>query len=151
MLPLMSASTPFHLAFPVDDLAAAETFYAGLLGCAIGRRTARWIDFDFFGHQITAHLSPAECRAAATGPVDGEAVPVRHFGAVLEWAAWKALAARLEADGIPFLIRPHVRFRGRPGEQGTFFICDPAGNALEFKSFRDGTMLFAPGDPDDHA
>ena len=151
MLPHMSASTPFHLAFPVDDLAAAETFYGDLLGCAVGRRAARWVDLDFFGHQITAHLSPAECRPAATNPVDGKAVPVRHFGVVLDWAAWEDLAARLESTGIEFLIRPHIRFRGKPGEQGTFFICDPAGNALEFKTFREKAALFAPGEADDHA
>ncbi|MFQ5347748.1 MAG: VOC family protein [Rhodothalassiaceae bacterium] len=147
----MNASTPFHLAFPVDDLAAAEKFYTGTLGCRIGRRAPHWIDFDFFGHQITAHLRPEECRAAATNPVDGDAVPVRHFGAVLAWADWDALTARLEAAGIDFLIRPHIRFRGKAGEQGTFFIRDPAGNALEFKTFRDRERLFAPGKADDHA
>ncbi|RMD91235.1 MAG: glyoxalase [Alphaproteobacteria bacterium] len=147
----MNASTPFHLAFPVDDLAAAEKFYAGTLGCRTGRRSPRWIDFDFFGHQITAHLRPEECRTAATNPVDGDAVPVRHFGAVLAWPDWDALAARLEAAGIEFLIRPRIRFRGKAGEQGTFFIRDPAGNALEFKTFRDPKRLFAPGKADDHA
>jgi len=134
---------PFHLAFPVDDLEKAEAFYAGLLGCGIGRRSDRWIDFDFHGHQIVAHLSPEECRAATTGDVDGKSVPTRHFGAVLDWSAWEATAKRLEAAGADFLIDPYIRFRGEPGEQGTFFVKDPAGNALEFKTFRDMGQLFA--------
>lgn len=142
---------PFHLAFPVHDLGAAEGFYAGLLGCGIGRRSAKWIDFDFFGNQITAHLRPEACHPASTNPVDGDAVPVRHFGAVLDWPAWQALADRLAAAGQAFIIAPHVRFRGKPGEQGTFFLADPAGNALEFKTFRDMGKLFEPGAPDDHA
>jgi len=147
----MSNDARFHLAFPVDDLAAAEDFYAGLLGCSIGRRSPHWIDFDFFGNQITAHLSPEECRDAAANPVDGKAVPVRHFGAVLDWADWEALAERLKAAGIDFLIAPYVRFEGKPGEQGTFFLNDPAGNALEFKTFRDMSKLFEAGLGDDHA
>jgi extradiol dioxygenase family protein len=134
---------PFHLAVPVDDLAAAESFYGGVLGCPRGRRSDEWIDFDFYGHQLVAHLSPAECRAAATNAVDGHDVPVRHFGVVLTPKAWKDLAARLEMAGVDFLIEPDVRFRGEPGEQGTFFIKDPAGNALEFKCFADLGMLFA--------
>lgn len=146
----MSAA-PFHLAFPVDDLAAAEGFYAGLLGCRVGRRSPRWIDFDFFGHQITAHLSPEECRPAEANPVDGKKVPVRHFGAVLDWPDWEALADKLKAANIAFVIAPYVRFEGKPGEQGTFFLRDPAGNALEFKTFRDPDRLFDPGARDDHA
>jgi len=147
----MTERARFHLAFPVDDLAAAEDFYAGLLGCSIGRRSDRWIDFDFFGNQITAHLSPEECRGARANSVDGKAVPVRHFGAVLEWEDWQALAERLAAAGIHFLIDPYIRFEGKPGEQGTFFLQDPAGNGLEFKTFRDMTKLFDPGLTDDHA
>jgi len=147
----MNKTPPFHLAFPVDDLAAAEGFYAGLLGCSVGRRSRRWVDFDFFGHQITAHLNPEECRAAAANPVDGKAVPVRHFGAVLDWPDWEALAERLKAAEVDFIVAPYVRFAGKPGEQGTFFVGDPAGNALEFKTFRDRNRLFDPAAHDDHA
>jgi len=127
----------FHLAFPVDDLNAARAFYAGLLQCPEGRSSQHWIDFDLFGHQIVAHLAPEECTAAKTGAVDGKAVPVRHFGLVLEWADWEKLAERFRQAGTPFVIEPYVRFEGQPGEQGTFFVRDPAGNALEFKTFRD--------------
>ncbi len=137
--------TPFHLAFPVHDLSSARAFYGGLLCCAEGRASEAWVDFDFFGHQISAHLHPAACRRAETNPVDGDAVPVRHFGAVLAWDAWEALVARLRAASLPFLIEPHVRFRGEAGEQGTFFVLDPSGNALEFKTFRDRARLFARG------
>lgn len=142
---------PFHLAFPVDDIAAAERFYAGLLGCSIGRRAPRWIDFNFFGNQITAHLRPEDCMTPASNAVDGDAVPVRHFGAILPWDQWQALADRLGAEGVRFLIAPRIRFKGKPGEQGTFFVLDPAGNALEFKSFRDMGMVYEPGAGDDHA
>ena len=138
---MSAALGPFHLAFPVHDLKAARSFYTGVLGCGVGRETGRWIDFDFFGHQITAHLSPAEA-PCATNPVDGDAVPVRHFGLVLPWDKWQELAARLEANGIDFLVQPKIRFGGQPGEQATLFIRDPSGNALEFKSFRDGEALF---------
>lgn len=134
---------PFHLAIPVDDLAAAEDFYGGLMGCSQGRRSERWIDFDFFGHQLVVHLAPEECAAPMTNPVDGHDVPARHFGVVLDWDDWEALAARLEAAGVRFLIAPYVRFKGEAGEQGTFFIRDPAGNALEFKCFKDRGQLFA--------
>jgi hypothetical protein len=138
----MSGLQPFHLAIPVDDLARAEEFYGELLGCPRGRRSSEWIDFDFFGHQLVAHLSPGECRAAATNMVDSHDVPVRHFGIVLSPAAWRALAERLKRAGATFLIAPNVRFKGEPGEQGTFFIRDPAGNALEFKCFEDPSALF---------
>ncbi len=138
---MSAALGPFHLAFPVHDLKAARSFYTGVLGCGVGRESGRWIDFDFFGHQITAHLSPAEA-PCATNPVDGDAVPVRHFGLVLPWDKWQELAARLEANGIDFLVQPKILFRGQPGEQATLFIRDPSGNALEFKSFRDGEALF---------
>lgn len=134
---------PFHLAIPVDDLKAAEGFYGDLLGCPRGRRSDQWIDFDFYGHQLVVHLSPQECRAAHTSVVDGEDVPVRHFGLVLSQAAWRDLADRLAKAGVDFLIKPDIRFRGEPGEQGTFFIRDPAGNALEFKCFANMRMLFA--------
>lgn len=134
---------PFHLAIPVDDLAAAESFYHGLLGCAKGRSSPRWTDYDFFGHQLVAHLSPEEPREARRSEVDGHGVPVRHFGVVLTPDAWRALADRLAAAGADFIIEPNIRFRGEPGEQGTFFIRDPAGNALEFKCFEDMSRLFA--------
>lgn len=138
-----SASPPFHLAIPVDDLAAAEAFYGDLLGCPRGRRSDAWIDFDFYGHQLVAHLSPDECRTARTNAVDAHDVPVRHFGVVLSQAAWRSLADRLAHAGADFLIEPDIRFKGEPGEQRTFFIRDPAGNALEFKCFADMRMLFA--------
>lgn len=133
----------FHLAFPVDDLSAARAFYGELLGCAEGRSSEAWVDFDLFGHQIVAHLAPEECAHAKTGAVDGKQVPVRHFGLILEWADWEALADRMKAAGRDFIIEPYVRFAGEPGEQGTFFVRDPAGNALEFKTFRDDSQVFA--------
>jgi hypothetical protein len=136
----------FHLAFPVSDLEATRAFFEGVLGCRVGRTAERWIDFDFYGHQITAHLRPEEAPGGGgvrANEVDGDAVPVRHFGVILEWDAWQALAARVEASGAAFLIRPHVRFQGEIGEQGTFFVLDPSGNALEFKSFRDMSRVFA--------
>ncbi len=133
----------FHLAFPVDDLEKARAFYGGVLGCAEGRSSDAWVDFDFHGHQIVAHLSPEEARPAAANEVDGDAVPVRHFGLILDWEAWEALAAKLEAAGTDFIIAPHVRFKGRPGEQATMFFLDPAGNALEFKAFRSEADIFA--------
>ena len=134
--------SPFHLAFPVDDLGAARHFYGQVLGCPEGRSSGRWVDFDFWGHQVVAHLVD-EAEDAATNPVDGDQVPASHFGVVLPWAEWEALAQRLRDAGQDFLIEPRVRFRGQPGEQGTFFVRDPAGNALEFKSFKDITRLFA--------
>ncbi len=133
----------FHLAFPVADLAAARAFYGGLLGCREGRSSATWVDFEFFGHQISAHVAPAEPGRAATNRVDGDAVPVRHFGAILPWDQWEALRGRLAAGGARFLIEPHLRFRGEVGEQATMFVLDPSGNALEFKSFRDMERVFA--------
>jgi extradiol dioxygenase family protein len=134
---------PFHLAFPVDDLAAARAFYGDLLGCAEGRSADEWVDFDLHGHQIVAHLAPEAVRARASNPVDGEDVPVPHFGLVLDMDEWKALAARLEAAGTPFVIPPTVRFAGESGEQATMFLLDPAGNALEFKAMADPAKLFA--------
>jgi len=134
---------PFHLAFPVDDLAAARAFYGGLLGCPEGRSADEWVDFDLYGHQIVAHLAPEAVRARATNPVDGENVPVPHFGLVLTMDRWKALAERLESAGVDFVIPPTVRFAGQPGEQATMFFRDPAGNALEFKAMKDPAKLFA--------
>jgi extradiol dioxygenase family protein len=133
----------FHLAFPVRDLAEARAFYGELLGCPEGRSSDEWVDFDFYGHQIVAHLSPAEVGHRATSPVDGEDVPVRHFGAILTLPAWDALAERLKAAGTKFVIEPQVRFKGLPGEQATMFFLDPCGNALEFKAFADDAMVFA--------
>ncbi|HEX3917536.1 MAG TPA: VOC family protein [Caulobacteraceae bacterium] len=132
----------FHLAFPVRSLAEARAFYGDLLGCPEGRSAADWVDFDFHGHQIVAHLAPEEA-AAATSLVDGEDVPVRHFGVILEPADWRALAARLQASGVSFIVEPQVRFAGGPGEQSTMFLLDPSGNALEFKAFANEAMIFA--------
>jgi extradiol dioxygenase family protein len=135
---------PFHLAVPVQDLAAARRFYGELLGCPEGRSSPEWVDFDFFGHQLVAHLDH-EGRAATPlyNPVDGKDVPVPHFGIVLEWEAWHRLAARLREAGVRFGIEPGIRFAGQVGEQATMFFQDPSGNALEFKSFRDPSNLFA--------
>lgn len=134
---------PFHLAFPVHDLEAARAFYGGLLGCPEGRSDARWIDYDFFGHQIVAHLAEDAAPRAAHNPVDGHDVPVPHFGAVLPMAEWRAMADRLEAAGVEFIIKPTVRFAGQPGEQATMFFLDPSGNALEIKAMADPSKLFA--------
>ncbi len=147
MLGVMSAATasiaPFHLAFPVHDLAAARAFYGGLLGCPEGRSSAEWIDFDFFGHQIVAHLSPPKADADHHNPVDGHDVPVPHFGVVLDWDDFHALAERLRAGGMKFVIEPYIRFAGQVGEQATMFFLDPCGNALEFKAFQDMSQVFA--------
>ena len=134
---------PFHLAFPVHDLDAARLFYGGLLGCPEGRSSAEWIDFDFFGHQIVAHLQPGMTPRAHHNEVDGRDVPVPHFGAVLPMEAWRALADRLTAAGADFVIEPNIRFAGLPGEQATMFFLDPSGNALEIKAMRDPANLFA--------
>jgi extradiol dioxygenase family protein len=137
---------PFHLAVPVHDLSAARRFYGEMFGCAEGRSAPDWVDFDFFGHQLVVHLDAS--RVGFTLPphhnqVDGHAVPVPHFGVVLEWSDWQSLAARLERRGVEFVIAPGIRFAGKVGEQATFFLYDPSGNALEFKSFRDPSQLFA--------
>jgi hypothetical protein len=141
----MPELTPFHLAIPVHDLAAARDFYGGLLGCREGRSAEDWVDFDFFGHQLVCHAVAGGGRnPLAHNPVDGHDVPVPHFGLVLEISDWEALAAQLRAAGVTFVIEPTVRFRGRPGEQATMFLTDPSGNALEFKAFRDiAGQLFA--------
>jgi len=137
------ALPPFHIAFPVDDLAAARDFYGRLLGCPEGRSADHWVDFDLRGHQIVAHLAPDAVRTRATNPVDGDAVPVPHFGLVLGMREWEALAERLVEAGVDFVIPPTVRFAGQPGEQATMFLLDPAGNALEFKAMADPAKLFA--------
>ena len=134
---------PFHLAFPVHDLAAARRFYGGLLGCPEGRSAARWIDFDFFGHQIVTHLAEGMEPRRHHNPVDGHDVPVPHFGAVLGMDEWRAMAERLRAAGIDFVIEPTIRFEGQPGEQATMFFLDPSGNALELKAMAQPENLFA--------
>jgi hypothetical protein len=134
------ASPPFHLAFPVRDVDSTRAFYAGVLGCPVGRASERWIDFDFFGHQLSAHVAAAD--VLATNAVDGDDVPVRHFGVVLTLERWRELAERLRAAGVEFLIEPRIRFRGEVGEQATLFLRDPSGNALEFKAFADPARLF---------
>lgn len=140
----MTVIPPFHLAIPVDDLAAARAFYGGLLGCEEGRSSAAWVDFDLRGHQVVAHLVEKSAAGdAGSNPVDGKEVPVPHFGLVLGWDDWHALAGRLQEAGTAFVIEPHVRFPGATGEQATMFLRDPAGNALEFKAFRDPAQLFA--------
>jgi len=136
------AAPPFHLARPVAHLDDARRFYGERRGCPEGRSADRWVDFDFFGHQLSVHLVDGDA-PPPTNPVDGDDVPARHFGVVLSWAAWEALHGRLAAAGLAFRIAPKVRFVGQPGEQGTFFVEDPSGNALEFKSFRDPARLFA--------
>ncbi len=133
---------PFHLAFPVRDLGETRTFYEDVLGCGVGRSSERWIDFDFHGHQISAHLSPQEAPVQAN-EVDGDAVPVPHFGLVLPWEEFEPTAQRLRAAGVAFMIEPRIRFAGEPGEQATMFVRDPSGNALEFKAFKDPGQLFA--------
>jgi extradiol dioxygenase family protein len=135
--------SPFHLAFPVHDLAQARKFYGGVLGCPEGRSSDDWVDFNFYGHQIVAHLAPAETGPAQRNAVDGHGVPVRHFGIVLPMAEWQQAAQRLREHGVQFVIEPYVRFKGEPGEQATMFFLDPSGNALEMKAFADISMLFA--------
>ncbi len=134
---------PFHLAFPVNDLAAARSFYGGLLGCPEGRSSPDWIDFNFYGHQIVAHLAPDETNEVAANAVDGHGVPVRHFGVVLSMEEWEAAAEKLTKASIEFVIKPYIRFRGEPGEQATMFFKDPSGNAIELKAFADINSLFA--------
>jgi extradiol dioxygenase family protein len=140
---IVSDLPPFHLAFPVHDLAAARAFYGELLGCPEERSSAEWVDFDFYGHQLVAHLAPGAKARAASNPVDGHDVPVPHFGLVLNMADWEKLAARLQAAGVDFAIPPTIRFQGLPGEQATMFFRDPSGNALEIKAMADPANLFA--------
>ena len=134
---------PFHLAFPVHDIAAARQFYGDLLGCPEGRSSSEWVDFNFYGHQIVAHLAPDECgRRGSSSKVDDHDVPVRHFGAVLNLPQWQQLADKLRAAGTRFVIEPYIRFKGEPGEQATMFFLDPSGNAIEIKGFRTLDSLF---------
>ena len=133
---------PFHLAFPVIDIEKTKFFYGTILECPLGRFDTKWVDFNFFGHQISAHLAKTE-QHLSTNSVDGDSVPVRHFGVILEWSAWEKLIHRLEEYNVPYRIKPKIRFVGDPGEQGTFFIDDPSGNCLEFKTFRTMKSIFA--------
>jgi len=135
--------SPFHVAFPVHDLALARRFYGETLGCPEGRSSADWVDFNFYGHQIVAHLAPDEAGPAQRNAVDGHGVPVRHFGIVLPMPEWETLATRLKARDMAFVIEPYIRFKGEPGEQATMFFLDPSGNAIEIKAFSDITRLFA--------
>ena len=139
----MTSHTRFHLAFPVRDLCEARAFYGTLLGCPEGRSSDQWVDFDFFGHQIVAHLSADNIAEKAHNEVDGEQVPVHHFGVILSPPDWRTLADRLKQSKVDFVIAPDIRFRGLPGEQATFFIRDPSGNALEFKAFENEARIFA--------
>lgn len=142
--PNRMSQPPFHLAFPVHDLSAARAFWGGVMGCAEGRSSAQWIDFNFYGHQLVAHLAPDHAgQDAARNPVDGHGVPVPHFGVVLTLDQFEALAARLAAAGVQFEIAPYTRFTGEPGEQSTMFFRDPSGNAVEIKAFADLGSLFA--------
>ncbi len=133
---------PFHLAFPIKDIEETKKFYKNVLGCKIGRESDAWVDFNFFGHQISAHLKPDELSNIKKNKVDGKSVPVRHFGVVLPWLEWQKLSKKIRKKGIPFLIKPKIRFKDKAGEQATFFIQDPSGNALEFKSFQDDSVIF---------
>jgi extradiol dioxygenase family protein len=134
---------PFHLAIPVNDIEKTRQFYTELLGCKVGRSAEKWVDLNFFGHQVSAHLKPEETTQIKANDVDGKQVPVRHFGIVLDWEQWQELADRLKNQEIEFIIEPYVRFEGQVGEQATMFFTDPSGNALEFKSFKDKSQLFA--------
>jgi len=139
----MTAIQPFHLAFPIRDIDETRAFYQDLLGCEIGRSTEKWIDFNFFGHQLSAHVRPEELAQAKANQVDGKNVPVRHFGVVLKWKDWHDLAEKLKDHQVIFIIEPYIRFKGEVGEQATMFFLDPSGNALEFKAFQDPEQIFA--------
>lgn len=145
MSPAPQSVPPFHLAFPVHDVAEARRFYVDVLGCNEGRSDELWVDLDLYGHQIVAHYKPPQEKKSEAhhNPVDGHDVPVPHFGVVLAWDVWQKLADRLNDAGIEFVIEPYVRFQGEVGEQATMFFLDPSGNALEFKAFKDPSQLFA--------
>ena len=135
--------SPFHLAFPVKNIESTKIFYKEVLGCEIGREDKKWVDFNFFGHQLSAHLKPDELKKTKENPVDGKSVPVRHFGVILPWEKWQLLSKKLIKINTEFIIEPYVRFEGEIGEQATMFFLDPSGNALEFKSFKDSSQIFA--------
>ena len=134
---------PFHLAFPINDIEETKSFYKKHFNCEIGREDKRWVDFDFYGHQLSAHLRPEELKNTKKNSVDGKDVPVRHFGVILEWETWHQLSSKLKENNVDFIIDPYIRFKGEIGEQATMFFLDPSGNALEFKSFKDSTQVFA--------
>ena len=134
--------SPFHLAFPVKNIQSTKFFYKEVLGCEIGREDKKWVDFNFFGHQLSAHLKPDELKKTKENPVDGKSVPVRHFGVILPWEKWQLLSKKLIKINTKFIIDPYVRFEGEVGEQATMFFLDPSGNALEFKSFKDSSQIF---------
>lgn len=138
----LPAIPPFHLALPVRDLQEARAFYGGLLNCTEGRSSTHWIDFNFYGHQLVAHLGEPLTETGLSD-VDGKAVPAFHFGLILPWQEWQELADHLGAQNLDFEIAPHIRFEGEVGEQATMFFRDPSGNAIEIKSFRDETQIFA--------
>lgn len=135
-------NTRFHLAFPVKDLEQTKIFYLNILGCSLGRESSKWVDFNLFGHQIVAHLSPEDCGAINRNRVDGDKIPVRHFGVILNWDIWKNLIKSIKKKDIVFYIKPKIRFKNKKGEQGTFFVLDPSENVLEFKSFKNDSMVF---------
>ena len=135
--------TPFHLAFPVLNIQETKDFYGNVLGCEIGREDKKWVDFNFFGHQLSAHVKPDELNNTKKNEVDGKSVPVRHFGVILTWEDWNILSEKLKSIGTSFIIDPYIRFEGEVGEQGTMFFLDPSGNALEFKTFKDPSQIFA--------
>tara|TARA_Y100000768_G_scaffold163975_3_gene122679 strand:+ start:7450 stop:7866 length:417 start_codon:yes stop_codon:yes gene_type:complete len=135
--------TPFHLAFPVLNIQETKDFYGNVLGCKIGREDKKWVDFNFFGHQLSAHVKPDELNNTKKNEVDGKSVPVRHFGVILTWEDWNILSEKLKSIGTSFIIDPYIRFEGEVGEQGTMFFLDPSGNALEFKTFKDPSQIFA--------
>ena len=132
----------FHLAFPVSDLEKAREFYTNILGCTLGRESDKWIDFNFFGHQIVAHLSPEDCTTLKTNSVDGDHISSRHFGVILKWDEWEKLSMKIKNLDVKFVIEPKIRFKNKKGEQGTFFISDPCGNIIEFKTFKTDNMIF---------
>ena len=134
---------PFHLAFPINDIEETKIFYKKHFNCEIGREDKKWVDFDFYGHQLSAHLRPEELKNTKKNSVDGKDVPVRHFGVILEWETWHQLSSKLKENNIDFIIDPYIRFKGEVGEQATMFFLDPSGNALEFKSFKDSSQVFA--------
>lgn len=140
----MSKIPPFHVAVPVHDVQLARAFYRDVLGCPEGRSAEQWVDFDLYGHQWVIHHKPKDENAELhSNEVDGHNVPVPHYGVVLEWNDWEALAEKLKTHGIQFVIEPYIRFEGMPGEQATMFFLDPCGNALEFKAFKDISQMFA--------
>ena len=138
----MKTYNRFHLAFPVNDLNTTKDFYENTLNCKIGRESESWVDFNLYGHQIVAHLAPEECNNVKLNKVDDDQIPCRHFGVILEWHEWKELSKKLDLLEINYLISPKIRFKNKPGEQGTFFLKDPSGNVLEFKTFKNDADVF---------